>query len=58
MKEIEENKLLTKEFKTVELEKLKKKRKLMDKLVYREIKKQNTEINYWKCAPKKKINIS
>ena len=40
MKEIEENKLLTKEFKTVELEKLKKKRKLMDKLVYRDIKKK------------------
>ena len=58
MKYIEENKLLIKEFKTVELEKLKKKRKIMDKLVYREIKKKNTEINYWKSAPKKKINIS
>ena len=40
MKYIEENKLLIKEFKTVELEKLKKKRKIMDKLVHREIKKK------------------
>ena len=55
---LEENKLFSKDYKRAVLEKLKKKRQIMDKLVAKEIKKNNFGDFVKKCTPKKKIMLN
>ena len=55
---LEENKQFSKDYKRAVLEKLKKKRQIMDKLVAKEIKKNKVGDFVQKCIPKKKIMLN
>ena len=55
---LEENKQFSKDYKRAVLEKLKKKRQIMDKLVAKEIKKNKVGDFVQKCTPKKKIMLN